>query len=148
MFFYTARTAAPILSAATVPARSGAATGILMLVSSTTQWIAAPGADLRWRIWDQQVVVFHPPSGDTHILNPLAAEALRHLGDGPASAGQLTEHIAALFELQADGELHRQMEQCLTQFAELGLIEPAPVAGEVAAHAAHAANEAKGPADA
>jgi len=74
------------------------------------------------------MLVYHAPSGDTHLLNPLAAEALRSLAAAAASAAELTTHVAALFDLQADGGLLRQMEQCLIQFAELGLIEPANAA--------------------
>jgi hypothetical protein len=57
-------------------------------------------------------------------LNPLAAEALRSLSASPATCGALAQRVAADFDLPCDGEMHRQMEQCLAQFAELGLIEP------------------------
>lgn len=88
-------------------------------------WTLAPNADLRWRYWQGEDVVYHPPSGDMHILNPLAAEALRHLENSPATAADLRDHLAAILELQPDATLLRQMEQCIAQFAELGMIEPA-----------------------
>ncbi len=75
-------------------------------------------------------MVFHPPSGDTHILHPLAAEALRHLEHHTADAATLTAHVAEAFDLQPTDELHRQMEQCLTQFAELGMIVESIEPGE------------------
>jgi PqqD family protein of HPr-rel-A system len=90
------------------------------------QWRVPPAADLRWREWDDdQSLVYHPPSGDTHLLNPLAAEALKLLERQPSSCAMLVEHVARVFALKAEGDLVRQIEQCLAQFNELGLIEPA-----------------------
>lgn len=91
------------------------------------RWLVPASADLRWRCWHEHTLVYHPPSGDTHLLNPLAAEVLRSLSRRAATAAELADHVAAAFDLQVDGQLLRQMEQCLAQFAELGLINPAHV---------------------
>ena len=85
-------------------------------------WTLAPNADLQWRSWEGEAIVFHPPSGDTHILHPLAAQALRYLEHHHADAAMITAHIADAFELESNDDLHRQMEQCVAQFVELGLI--------------------------
>lgn len=85
-------------------------------------WTLAPNAELHWRSWEGEAVVFHPPSGDMHILHPLSAEALRYLEQHTADAAMLTAHVADAFDLHPTDELHRQMEKCLAQFAELGMI--------------------------
>lgn len=93
------------------------------------KWLVAPAADLRWRCWDDELVVYHVQSGDTHLLNPLAAEALRCLCDASATVEELAAHVARTLDVEPDDELLRQMQQCVAQFDELGLIEPAD-AGE------------------
>jgi hypothetical protein len=57
-----------------------------------------------------------------HILNPLAAEALRRLQTAAATVDDLVTHIADAFGLESDEGLQQQMIQCLMSFAETGLI--------------------------
>ena len=90
----------------------------------TMQWKLAPNSDLHWRSWDGEVVIFHPASGDTHILHPLAAEILSQLEVKTVDVEQLGAHVAQTFELQPSDELLRQLEQCVKQFADLGLVIP------------------------
>jgi len=89
-------------------------------------WTLAPNAQLQWRSWEGETVVYHPPSGDTHILHPLAAEILRHLDGHTIDIAQLAAHVAQTFDLQPDEELHRQIEYCINQFTNLGLIVHVP----------------------
>lgn len=87
-------------------------------------WQVASDADLRWRVWDDdEPIVYHPRSGDTHILNPLSAAALQLLQQQQATCSQIVDHVADLFTLKADGQLLQQMEECLSQFHKVGLIE-------------------------
>ena len=91
-------------------------------------WTLRPDADLRWRSWDGEYVVFHPASGDTHFLNPIAGEVLRYLEHRPAGVIELSHHLSDTFELPADEDLASQVRQCLAQFHDLGLIEPVATA--------------------
>lgn len=86
-------------------------------------WQVTPDTDLLWRVWDDETTVYHTRSGDTHLLNPLAAAALQLLVQQPATCTQIIEHVATLYALKVDGELVRQMEECLSQFDQVGLIE-------------------------
>ncbi|MEX2216151.1 MAG: HPr-rel-A system PqqD family peptide chaperone [Phycisphaeraceae bacterium] len=98
---------------------------ILSHVSSAAdKWTVRPQADLRWRCWDGEYVVFHPPSGDTHFLNPIAGEVLRYLEHRAGGVVELSHHLSDTFELPADEDLANQVRHCLAQFRELGLIEP------------------------
>lgn len=103
--------------------------------SPPASWRVTPGSDLRWRNWDIETVVYQPFSGDTHLLNPLAAEALRHLSHVTATVREVTAHVAEVLELQVDDELHRKMEQCFERFIQMGLIEIADGAAQPASHA-------------
>lgn len=90
-------------------------------------WQVASNADLLWHVWDDETVVYHRRSGDTHILNPLSAVVLEFLDQRAATCSQIVEHVADYFELKADDELLQKMEECLSRFDQVGLIETAHV---------------------
>jgi PqqD family protein of HPr-rel-A system len=87
-------------------------------------WKVVDVGRLRWRFWDGESVVFHPASGDTHLLNPVAAEALHVLQQGPLDAGALARSVASRLDLEADGELAEKVGRLLDELGQLGLIEP------------------------
>ena len=96
-----------------------------MAASHQTLWTIARESDLRWRVWDDQVVVFNAASGDTHLLNLVAGEALRCLQE-PADAAQLAQRVAAAVNVSPDGDFLEQIADLLEELAELGLIEAVP----------------------
>ena len=87
-------------------------------------WLVAPNVDLRWRCWNDELVVYHVQSGDTHLLNPIAAQILHALQKNAMSTDELLQSVSRTFELEPNSELVRQVQQALEQFDELGLIEP------------------------
>ncbi len=90
-----------------------------------SRWHVPPDAELHWRSWDEQEhLVYHAQSGDTHYLNPVAAEVLRYLQGSSATADELTRQLAGTIGVEADNALLDQIEQLLGQLDELGLIEP------------------------
>jgi len=90
-----------------------------------TLWIIARPCDLRWRAWDDQLLVFDAASGDTHLLNRVAGEALRCL-EQPADAARLAQRVAASVGVSPDGGFLDQMADLLDELAELGLICAVP----------------------
>lgn len=68
--------------------------------------------------------MFHIASGNTHVINPLAAHILRALADQPAAPQELSQRIAAEAQLEDDDELLQSVEKLLANLDELGLIEP------------------------
>jgi PqqD family protein of HPr-rel-A system len=96
---------------------------------TTTKWRVSPDADLRWRFWGDEAIVFHPPSGDTHVLHPIAAEVLQYLCDRCADLNQIASFLASQAPAggrpdAADPSL-QVLTKLLTDFDQLGLIEPA-----------------------
>ncbi len=81
-------------------------------------------ADLHWREWDDQFIVFHPPSGDTHLLNDAAARMLRRLGSGPATIDDLVGAVAE-GDAETAPDLPKRVAGYLLWFDDLGLIETA-----------------------
>jgi PqqD family protein of HPr-rel-A system len=92
-------------------------------VNSDTKWRRVSDTQLIQRDWDDEVVIYHPESGDTHLLNPAAVEMLQVLEQGPASAKALGEHIASRFNVPLDGKLRDQVEETLAGLSRVGLVE-------------------------
>lgn len=79
-------------------------------------WHVAPTAGLLWTTWGDECVVYHGASGDTHLLNPIAADILRRLQSSPASVQDVERLL---------GEGSRpHAETLIGRFADLGLIVP------------------------
>lgn len=91
---------------------------------SDPRWRVPPEVELHWRCWEGEYVVFHPDSGDVHLLNPLAGEALKALEIGPVGAEDLARCLAARRQGTDARELTDPMAELLATFDELGLIEP------------------------
>jgi PqqD family protein of HPr-rel-A system len=79
---------------------------------------------LLWKSWGEEVIVFNLASGNTHLLNPVAAQVLRALERKPANTFELSSQIAASANIDADEEFIQHVEQLVTNLDELGLVEP------------------------
>ena len=75
--------------------------------------------------WGEEVVVFNLASGHTHLLNPVAAQALKILEQKPLSADELSQRLASLDGLASDEQLIEHVKKLLSKLDEMGLIEPA-----------------------
>ena len=89
-----------------------------------TRWTVSPPRQLLWRSWDEELVVFDPLSGDTHVLNPLAAEVLQVLESQAMDGEGLSQHLALAMDTQPNDTLRKHIQLLLTKFVSLGLIEP------------------------
>ena len=61
---------------------------------SNVVWRLVSAADLYLRSWQNESVVFDQRSGDTHIINHLAAEVLVKLKDGQKDVLSLSTELA------------------------------------------------------
>jgi PqqD family protein of HPr-rel-A system len=89
----------------------------------TAIWKVPSKFQLHWRSWDDEFVVYNNGSGDTHLLDPLAAQALQGLVREQASLSELTVKVANSLEIEPDSELSAYLERLLSDFYKLGLIE-------------------------
>lgn len=91
--------------------------------SSDATWLAASGDDLLWAEWGGDHVVFHRPSGKTHLLNA----ASRHLLTSALTAPRGTDEVARVLAEADDAELDPQyvaeVEAMLDRFEQLGLVD-------------------------
>jgi PqqD family protein of HPr-rel-A system len=89
-------------------------------------WRALATSELHWRTWGDEVVAYHAASGDTHVLNPAAAAALRAMQQEPRDRDALCHIVGDLLQTDpADEQLVAIVERMLGDLDELGLIEPA-----------------------
>lgn len=80
---------------------------------------------LIWRSWsDDHFLVYHPRSGNTHLLNQATCLILDQLRLGHADAQQLAGSLAEATDLNIDQTLHRHVQQMLEQLDQVGLIDP------------------------
>lgn len=93
------------------------------MLPDTERWQLLSGFRLRWQSWGDEYVVYHSGSGDTHLLDPIAAEVLKNLECASANTSELLDRISISLDIKADGDLAAMLEQLLSEFYKLGLIE-------------------------
>ncbi len=93
--------------------------------SPDVNWQLAEGCRLHWKAWDQEFVVFDEGSGDTHLLDPLAAEVLKALEESPGEVPGLARRVVARLDLARDTDLHERVRELVERFVVAGLVERA-----------------------
>ena len=66
-------------------------------------------------------LVYHAPSGATHIVAPPAPEILQALGLGPADAAELLRRLHEAYDFDGDEAIHAR----LGELEEAGLVRRA-----------------------
>jgi PqqD family protein of HPr-rel-A system len=91
-------------------------------------WSCAARERFIVRSWSgEEGVVFDTLSGDTHLLEPLALELLRHLDPGVArSARALLEYLADSIEDTPPEAALAAVEHSLESMRRVGLVIAAP----------------------
>ena len=87
------------------------------------RWRAPSGSLLRWRSWDDEFIVYDSGSGQTHLLDPIAAETLKILEGVSASAHELFQLVAESLQIKPNGELTSYLEKLLPKLERLRLVE-------------------------
>ena len=73
--------------------------------------------------WDDQVVVFHRPSGLTHFINASMAQLLADLSAGPCQTELLVDQFIGDPDSYGQFEVRDHVLSLLFRLEELGLIE-------------------------
>jgi PqqD family protein of HPr-rel-A system len=94
-----------------------------MTSTEAPRWRVPTGFSLHWQSWDDEFVVYHSGSGDTHLLDVVAAEALQSLQKKPANLSELARKVSASLEIKLDDKLSAYLERLLSDFHRLGLVE-------------------------
>lgn len=78
---------------------------------------------LLWYEWETEYTIFDRNSGETHLINELPAQILRHLSERPASSPELAAKLAHLCEVENDKSWAAQTSGIINNLAALGLVE-------------------------
>lgn len=81
---------------------------------------------LFFRSWNEEFIVYHNLSGDTHLLGPAAAHILLQLQKAPSDTLRLCETCAQQMNLRTDDEFCLEINKILANLHSLLLIEPTP----------------------
>ena len=88
------------------------------------EWQLNPACDLHWRRWNDSNLVFNAGSGQTHILNELAASVLKRLESNSAKLEELVQLASVGEYLDWDTEdLEHSIAELVLDLVELGLVE-------------------------
>ena len=68
-------------------------------------------------------MVFDEGSGDTHLLDPLAAEVLKVLEEAPGEVPGLARRVVARLDLAPDTDLRERVRELVARFVVAGLVE-------------------------
>ena len=102
--------------------------------SDSRRWRVPNGIVLRRRIWDDEGVVYHPLSGETHLLNVTAIVVLDLIEAGPRSVPGLVDALIERNEAAEDADddpgaratMTEQVAELVGHLDALGLVEPCP----------------------
>lgn len=90
---------------------------------SNSKWQVSAENELLSHSWGDEFVVYNGATGDTHLLGLVAAQVMLKLQQSPADAVSLAEWVAPLQQIEPDDEFVLFIEQILTDFDGLGMIE-------------------------
>lgn len=72
---------------------------------------------------DDFTLIYHRPSGQTHMLTEPAPEILAVLAEGPATPADILARLARDHGLESEGDAVAVIAERMAELAALGLIE-------------------------
>jgi len=91
------------------------------------RWCNSKQEDLLWAEWDNEFIVYHKPSGKTHLVNALSRELIEQILTTPLSTDEIAGTLATELGIECT-ELHvANIAGLLKRLDELGLINSSPV---------------------
>ena len=79
-----------------------------------------------WADWGDDCVLYHVPSGKTHLLNAGAMLLLRQVLVVPLTAAEAADRLAELQRASPDSRFQGHIAQLLQRFDALGLVRAKP----------------------
>lgn len=88
----------------------------------TQKYRAAPKDDLIWHDLDSMMLLFHRPSGITHMLADPAPAIIEVMEDAPVTAAEIASRLTAVFEIEAGAHAEDIVLARLKELSALGLV--------------------------
>lgn len=80
-------------------------------------------ANFLFKYWDEECVLYNNLSGETHLLEHYGAELLASINEQPKTYQTLLKKLTTDFDGSPQAEIADHLENILTHFQELNLIE-------------------------
>ena len=90
--------------------------------SSAALWALDEAGSLRLRQWDDEAVVYHRPSGATHLVDEVSALILRTLEQGAMSLAGLAARVGETLGVGSPEELEQITGERLAGLQRLGIV--------------------------
>jgi PqqD family protein of HPr-rel-A system len=95
-------------------------------MSATTQelirYAACPGGDMVVHPLDALTLIYHHPSGQTHMVVSPVPEIMDALSDGPATVDEVVSRLEVAFDLGAADDAAPAIAAHLEELVALGLV--------------------------
>tara|TARA_R110002033_G_scaffold10936_11_gene35345 strand:+ start:1850 stop:2134 length:285 start_codon:yes stop_codon:yes gene_type:complete len=88
----------------------------------TQKYRAAAKDDLIWHDLDSMTLLYHRPSGITHMLADPVPAILEVMGGAPLSAIEIAERLSAGFDLESNIDTENIVLARLEELCGLGLV--------------------------
>ncbi|MET0106703.1 MAG: HPr-rel-A system PqqD family peptide chaperone [Sedimenticola sp.] len=88
------------------------------------RWQLSSYTRLEFSRYDDEVVVFDTGSGNTHVVDPVAADLLLTLSDKPHTKKELSNQIVTSFEFEQDSSIEKYVDSLLHSLAKQNIIQP------------------------
>lgn len=92
---------------------------------AAVRYAADPPEERPHRVFEGLTIVYHRPSGITHVVAPPVPELLEALARGPADAGELVARLAETQEIAGEDALEDIVAARLEELAAAGLVRRA-----------------------
>ncbi len=89
---------------------------------SAVLWALEEADSLRLRQWDDEAVVYHRPSGATHLVDEVSALILQALEQGAMSLAGLAAHVGEVLGAGSQEELEQITGERLVGLQRLGIV--------------------------
>ncbi|AMO71862.1 HPr-rel-A system PqqD family peptide chaperone [Sphingorhabdus sp. M41] len=83
---------------------------------------AAPKDDLIWHDLDSMTLIFHRPSGITHMLADPVPAIIEVMEDAPLSAAEIASRLTASFDVEAGADSENIVLARMEELLALGLV--------------------------
>src|SRR5215831_2802435 len=92
-------------------------------LSEDAFWSIVSNCTLHWKMWEDECVVFNSGSGQTHVLDPIAAILIREINEGRIGSEALMCRVAKLLDVDLTTDVRTTFQATLWYLDELSLIE-------------------------
>ena len=86
------------------------------------RWRNSKQDDLLWAEWDNEFIVYHKPSGKTHLVNALSRQLIAQILTTPLTTDEIARTLATELCIECSEQHVANIAGLLDRLDELGLV--------------------------